>query len=159
MNIGDKIAHLRKQADMTQEELAGKLSVTAQAVSKWENGITSPDISLLGILAGIFHITTDELLGIEAPRAYSVTAKENEDLSKLMLKIRVISDEGDKINVNLPMNIITMFLENGQELKFGNSDLSNLDWKMISESIKNGLRGKIVEVNSADGTLVEIVVE
>ena len=50
---------------MTQEELAQKLNVSTQAVSKWEQKITSPDIMLLPELASIFNISIDELFGIK----------------------------------------------------------------------------------------------
>lgn len=59
--IARKIRTLRKNKNMTQEELAEVLSVSAQAVSKWENGISAPDIELLPILARYFGISMDEL--------------------------------------------------------------------------------------------------
>ena len=58
--IGKKIRTLRKNKNMTQERLAEVLSVSSQAVSKWENGISMPDIELLPIIARYFGITMDE---------------------------------------------------------------------------------------------------
>ncbi len=58
--IGKKIKSLRKNKNMTQEQLAEVLTVSAQAVSKWENGISTPDIELLPIIARYFSITMDE---------------------------------------------------------------------------------------------------
>lgn len=63
MNIGEKIKSYRQLNRMTQETLANHLGISPQAVSKWEQGITAPDISLLSSLASCFSITTDELLG------------------------------------------------------------------------------------------------
>lgn len=63
--LGKRIASNRKRLKLTQEQLAEKLGVTAQAVSKWENDQSCPDITALPLLAGIFGITTDELLGYE----------------------------------------------------------------------------------------------
>ena len=63
MTIGEKIKHLRKKNDLTQEKLADYLCVSYQAVSKWECGLSSPDLSLIVPLAKILHVTTDELLG------------------------------------------------------------------------------------------------
>lgn len=60
--IGQRIAYYRKKANLTQEELAEKCSVTPQAVSKWENDISAPDISLFPVLAKLFNVTCDELL-------------------------------------------------------------------------------------------------
>ena len=63
--IGQRIAYYRKKANLTQEELAEKCSVTPQAVSKWENDISAPDISLFPVLAKLFNVTCDELMGVE----------------------------------------------------------------------------------------------
>ena len=63
MNIGKKILELRKQNNVTQEELAAQLGVTAAAVSKWENSYTIPDIMMLCALADYFDVSTDYLLG------------------------------------------------------------------------------------------------
>lgn len=65
MNIGLNIKNLRLAKGMTQEELAEYTGVSSRAVSRWENGITYPDISLLPILANIFEVTVDELLDVD----------------------------------------------------------------------------------------------
>ena len=59
--IGKRIRMLRKNKDITQEKLAEILSVSPQSVSKWENGISVPDVELLPIIARYFGITMDEL--------------------------------------------------------------------------------------------------
>lgn len=65
--IGKTIKQLRKEHNLTQEKLAEKLNVSAQAVSKWENGSNMPDITLLVDIADCFNITVDELLkGVKA---------------------------------------------------------------------------------------------
>ncbi len=63
--IGEKIKELRRSRDMTQEKLAEFLSVSYQTVSKWECGVSSPDVYMIAPLARLFGITTDELLGVE----------------------------------------------------------------------------------------------
>lgn len=63
-NIGERIAYYRRLNAMTQEELAQLLNVSSQAVSKWEQKITSPDIMLLPELAELFKISIDELFGM-----------------------------------------------------------------------------------------------
>ena len=63
--IGKRIAANRKRLGLTQDQLADRLDVTAQAVSKWENDQSCPDIMMLPKLAEIFGISTDEILGIE----------------------------------------------------------------------------------------------
>ena len=65
MTLGKRIAMLRKNQGLTQEQLGEKLGVSAQAVSKWENDIACPDITMLPLLADVFGVTTDELLGLK----------------------------------------------------------------------------------------------
>lgn len=61
------ISKLRRSADMTQSELADKLNITRQAVSRYEKGDSFPDISVLVKIAEIFEISIDELIGAGAP--------------------------------------------------------------------------------------------
>ena len=61
MNIGNKIKELRKQRGITQDQLANSIGISFQAVSKWENGIALPDITLAPILASYFGVSMDEL--------------------------------------------------------------------------------------------------
>ncbi len=63
--MGQFISELRKQRQMTQKELAEKLNVSDKAVSKWERGLSYPDISLLSPLSNILGVTTTELLNGE----------------------------------------------------------------------------------------------
>ena len=60
--LGERIAEKRKKKGLTQEELADKLGVSAQAVSKWENDISCPDIMTLPNLSDRLGISIDELL-------------------------------------------------------------------------------------------------
>ena len=59
MNIGEVIRHYRKAQNLTQEEVARRLGVTAPAVNKWERGATLPDITLLAPLARLFGISCE----------------------------------------------------------------------------------------------------
>ena len=65
MSIGATIKKLRRERDMTQEQLAEFLGITANAVSQWECDRTAPDISQLPVLANIFRVSADVLLGID----------------------------------------------------------------------------------------------
>ncbi len=65
MSIGTTIKKLRRERDMTQEQLAEFLGITANAVSQWECDRTAPDISQLPVLANIFRVSADVLLGID----------------------------------------------------------------------------------------------
>lgn len=61
-NMGDLISKLRKQHNMSQKDLADKLNVTDKAVSKWERGISCPDINTIPKLAEVLNISVQELL-------------------------------------------------------------------------------------------------
>ena len=162
--IGSRIAKLRKGKGLRQEELAVKLGVSAQAVSKWENDISCPDISLLPQLVRILGVTADELLTGKTNDVVLVPEKERKSLDELTLRIFVNSAEGDKVRVNLPMTLVKIGLELGIDLapKYADRDLiamSNLDLSQIVELAERGALGKLVEVESADGDIVEVVVE
>lgn len=60
--IGDKIKLLRRKRKLTQSQLANELNVSAQAVSKWEKGLSAPDIETIIKISKIFDVTTDYLL-------------------------------------------------------------------------------------------------
>ena len=64
MEMGNTIRQMRYRANLTQEQLAEKLGVSAQAVSKWENGAAMPDIALLPTLAETFGVSIDELFDL-----------------------------------------------------------------------------------------------
>lgn len=82
MHLGTNILNLRKNRNVTQEELAAQLGVTATAVSKWEKGYTLPDVLMLWALADYFHVTTDELLGRTVPRKQAIVVAEAEQLGR-----------------------------------------------------------------------------
>ncbi len=82
--LGQNLKKLRAEKSMTQERLAELLGVTPQSVSRWETGGAYPDITLLPVIAGIFGVSTDTLLGTD-------TAKNAE-------KIRALLHEDDKLN-------------------------------------------------------------
>ena len=70
-NLGKKIADARRQMGLTQNALATRVGVTAQAVSKWETGRSCPDISILDEIADILGISLFELLGMDESAKHS----------------------------------------------------------------------------------------
>ena len=82
MNIGTMIFTLRKDKNITQEQLAAELGVTAAAVSKWEKGYTMPDILMLGALADFFEVTTDQLLGRHVVQKRAIIAAKTKELGE-----------------------------------------------------------------------------
>jgi len=132
--FGNRLAKLRKEHNLTQEDLAKKLNISAQAISKWENDLTAPDIDTLIKLSDIFNISLDELLKNE--KSHSVIVNEKKDINKMMLKILVKTQKGDNIKVNLPVAIIKIFLENGNISHFisGNKMLEGIDFAYLKEN-------------------------
>lgn len=64
-SIGERILELRKNKSMTQDELAGRMGITPQALSKWERGLSLPDVGLLTNLCDVLDVSADYLLGVE----------------------------------------------------------------------------------------------
>lgn len=75
MTLSEQLSRYRKEAKMTQEELAEKCDVTRQAVAKWENGESTPSIEKLITLAEIYDISLDELVGRVENNSYSKLMK------------------------------------------------------------------------------------
>ncbi len=162
--LGTRIAALRRQKELRQDDLAQMLDVSPQAVSKWENDQTCPDITLLPKLADILGVTVDELLsGKQAlqPAVTLVPEEERKDIRDMLLRIVVDSADGDKVRVNLPLALVQVAMEMGMEMPqiSGNDALKNIDLNQIMELVRRGAVGNLVEVESADGDTVRIFVE
>ena len=163
MTIGRRIAQLRREKGLTQDELSQMMEVSAQAVSKWENAQTCPDISSLPKLAKILGVTVDELLsGKEenAPVAKVLAPEERKELKDMMLRIVVDETYGDHVKINIPMALVQVALEMGMELPqlSGNNALKNLDLAQLVNMVRQGAIGNLLEVES-DNEVVRIFVE
>ena len=163
MTIGKRIAHLRKEKGLTQEELAQHMGISPQAVSKWENDQTCPDISALPKLARLFDVTVDELLeGKEVlPAVRVLPPEQRRGIKDMVLRVTLDSAQGDKIRVNLPMALVEIAMEIGMEMPQinGNDALKGIDMKKVLEMVRLGFVGNLVEVDSADGDRIRIFVE
>ena len=162
--IGNRIAHYRKAKNLTQEALANQMGVSSQAVSKWETDASCPDISALPQLCRILGITTDELLTGKSEEVKLVPPAERKTLDELTLRIKVLSSDGDKIRVNVPMTLVKLALEIGVDVvpnvggEHGDM-MKSIDMEKVVKMVEQGLIGKLVEVESADGDIIEVVVE
>ena len=164
ITLGERISTLRRQKELTQENLAKELNVSAQAVSKWENDQTCPDISLLPELARILGVTVDELLTGKPetlPTVRIAKPDEEKNFDDLILRIIVDSADGDKVRVNLPVPLIQAAIELGiTHPKLGGSEaLKNIDIGRIVELVRRGARGNLVEVEEPGENRVLITVE
>ena len=87
MEIGNKIQELRKKKGISQEELAEKIGVARQTISKWELGETSPDLKQAKELSKIFKISLDELTNNDIKEVLIEKTSNTEQLAGLILKI------------------------------------------------------------------------
>ena len=94
--LGKRIAMLRKEKGLTQEQLAEKVGVSAQAVSKWENDVSCPDITLLPLLADILGVSVDELLGTKPIEPHVIILDKDEVPKEDPKKSRSFSWEWNK---------------------------------------------------------------
>ena len=162
--LGKRIAAYRRELGMKQEEMAEKLGISAQAVSKWENDQTCPDISLLPALAKMLNTTVDELLSGKPEMESSVRIlpeDQRKDIKDMMLRMKVDSAKGDKVRINVPMALVQLAVEMGMALPqvTGNDALQNIDLKQILAMVDKGVIGNLMEVEAADGTTVHFYVE
>ncbi|MCI8307233.1 MAG: helix-turn-helix domain-containing protein [Lachnospiraceae bacterium] len=86
VELGSRISSYRKNKNMTQEELANRIGITPQALSKWERNQSLPDISLLISLCNILEVSADCLLGTDAQKITEGTDKGTED--KILRQLR-----------------------------------------------------------------------
>ena len=148
---------------MTQDDVAEKLGVTPQAVSKWENDASCPDISLLPTIASLYDTTIDELLSKEAaPAVTFVPPEKRKNFNDMVFRI-LVQDGGDKVKVNLPMPLVKFALETGirmggMDISCGNADLSKIDFAALITMVENGMIGRLVEIEGEDGESVIIEV-
>ena len=171
--LGERIANLRKKAGLTQEELAEKLGISPQAVSKWENDISCPDIMSIPNIAKILGVSTDTLLSGEAvaPVSY-VPAEQRKKIDDMLLRLVLTASENDgeniKVKINLPMGIVKSALETNMMsslINIGDADKIKVDMnKIISQVVEmaeRGLMGNILEldVGGEDNVHMEFFVE
>ena len=169
MSIGKRINEYRRQRNITQEQLAEAMGVTSQAVSKWENDISCPDISVLPQLADYFGVNLDVLIRGESPGTVQMMSEnQRKDFSRLTLRIVVNTSDGDVVKVNLPLPLIKAGIEIGmpliQTMQFNNGGavnnaLQQVDFRALIQLAESGVIGKLVEVKSADGDIVDIYID
>ena len=145
MTIGKRIGLLRKEKGLTQEELASHMGVSPQAVSKWENDQTCPDLSGKQELAPVRVLPPEE----------------RKDPRDMLLRITVDSAQGDRVRVNLPIALVEASMEIGMGMPMINDvePLKGVDMKKLLELVHQGFVGNLVEVDSAEGDKVRIFVE
>ena len=159
--LGTKISELRKARGMTQDELADKMGVSPQAVSKWENDLSMPDLPVLIELSDFFHISLDDFLKEKVQTVELLSEDKRKDIEQMFLRVYVDSENGDRVRVNLPLVLVKMARDMGLDIPqmTDNPMMQKIDLGMIMQLIESGVIGKLVEVDSANGDHVEVIVE
>ena len=157
--LGARIAELRKEKGLTQEELAKQLGISSQAVSKWEKDISCPDIMILPSLAKILGVSIENLLTGEAETTY-VPEEKRKSFEETILYIHV-KEGTENIQLNLPLPLLqTLLVDGGMSLDWlGLSCTADkINWAQIIKLIEHGAMGKLFELTDVD-TLIEIIVK
>lgn len=94
MEFNGRLYELRKQKGMSQEELANRLNVTRQTVSKWEVGDSTPDMEKLVAISDLFGVSLDELVLGKEQAAQEATAQKIDTVA--MLEEKVLTEENKK---------------------------------------------------------------
>ncbi|MBE5851803.1 MAG: helix-turn-helix transcriptional regulator [Lachnospiraceae bacterium] len=150
MTLEEQIRNCRKQAGISQEKMAELIGVSRQAITKWENGTGTPDITNLVAIAELFQISLDELLMNEKREKkqseylyVSTTEYDIDGIKSYDIKlgsaytVMICSSEGEKIKISLFSNII-------KELQ--------RDYKIKLDDVKNRIDVELQRLNGATET-------
>lgn len=154
LTLGRRIQALRREQAITQEVLAECMNVTPQAVSKWENDLSCPDILSLPQLARELHTSVDTLLtGEAAAKAPAIAAKKPEEL---IVRMSIHPQDDARVCLNLPFTVFRLgvmhdlisftFHANEGELDAEDiaRELAQVDFRAIVRLIEQGARGMLV---------------
>lgn len=145
--IGENIAYFRKKNKLTQEELAEKLSVTSQAVSKWECDSSYPDITGMQALAKSLGVTVDELINGEQ-QLPEISEAPKEQIDRRIVLINVEATD-TTVTTRLPVSFVKKSIENGMFKKIvGEEAFENMG--ALEDMIDSGLTGTFVEVDNPE---------
>lgn len=157
--FGQRFQRLRKEKNLTQEDVANKFNITPQSVSKRENDLSTPDIAIISDLASFLGVSLDNLL---TGKIEPVSIKKDIDLNKAILKISVNSEDGDEVNINFPLglgeHLLKAFVSRSIS-KLDNDVKAQIDFTKIIDMVKNGAIGELIHIKSGDGDEVIIKVE
>ena len=157
LSLGRRIHVLRREQGLTQDALAERMGVTPQAVSKWENDQSCPDIMSLPLLARELHTTVDALLtGQSAGAEPPAPVKPAEEL---VVRISIHPDDEVRVCLNLPYTVFSLatcydllkftFTANEGDIDAESlaREMAKVDFRAIAALIAQGARGVLVNVD------------
>lgn len=164
LTLGEKIAAARKEKGYTQEEFSGFLGVTSQAVSKWENDISCPDIMLLPKISQLLGISIDELLGnVVPPSQPEEPAKPKPDINKFSLSITVTSENKKPVHVSFPLAMVKKFTKLGTGisgiLNVGSPAVDSKKIEKIFDLVDEGVTGEVLNMTDENGQNIVIEIK
>lgn len=133
IELANRLADLRKEHGYSQEELADKLKVSRQAVSKWERGEASPDTDNLIELAKIYNISLDELVGNTGAKKETGARIETEG-------VHIVDEDGNGVHIGKTGIRIT---ENGKDED--DKEDAHEDRRHVKVTIQDGRRSRRVD--------------
>lgn len=159
MNIGNNIAALRKEKGITQEELAKILGVSAQAVSKWENNSSCPDVALLTDIADYFGVTVDALLRasedeITSAKTESFASAQTQNNFNRSINIKIVQQNGKTNNVKIPFKFAKIGLNIGNIFGLDKEIADKIGALIDGESI-----GELVDIFTENGEYITITLD
>lgn len=148
--IGQNIAELRKKKGLTQEELAEKMCVTAQAVSKWERDASYPDVTALSELAKVLGVSVTAILeGEQSIPELKEDAPEAIARRVLVIKTHIGQANMD-MKVQFPITALKKMMDNGTLLQIiGEKDYPQVS-SMLETAVEMGCVGPIMSVDGND---------
>lgn len=157
--IGTNIAKYRREVGMTQAELAEKMNVSVQAVSKWENDVSCPDLEKIWQLASILNTSAESILSGENSLAATKLSSDT-DFSKrlLLIKVNVNNAESVDITLRIPIELIMRSREEGR-LNTLLGEYGEQIPESVFEMIASGVVGPVVNINTENTNVSIEVVE
>lgn len=156
MNIGNNIVVLRKKKGITQEELANELGVSAQAVSKWENNSSCPDVSLLTKIADYFGVSVDALLRAQEEDIVDLAEEKEDNVKpddKKNIVIKIMQQNGKENVIKVPFKFVKLGLNIGT--MFGlDKDISSKIVTLAESNVTD-----IVNIDTENGEHIEIMLD
>lgn len=157
-SIGQNISKYRKKCNLTQAELAEKMNVSIQAVSKWENDVSYPDLERIGQLAVALNTSAECIINGEGVVAKTQLDNDSNIANRLfVVSVNHIGEQPVDVTLRLPMELVLKSHKEGTLSALLGEYADNLP-DSIFEMISSGIVGSVADVKTEDTTVkIEVV--